>query len=166
MRFELRAITPEGRIESVECQAVDEQAARAQAEGRGYTVLAVRARRDIATLWRGGERFPLPLFSQELLFLNSFCRAPTVVFRSTSVIAQQHAAQAGLGIAVLPNYMARHSVKCGMTGWAQVNGWRGNTSLRKRVQYDLYYITHWNPWFDVRIMFLTVWKGLFHRNAY
>jgi DNA-binding transcriptional LysR family regulator len=48
------------------------------------------------------------LFSQELLFLNSFCRAPNVVFRSTSVIAQQAAARAGLGIAVLPNYMARH----------------------------------------------------------
>jgi Undecaprenyl-phosphate glucose phosphotransferase len=66
----------------------------------------------------------------------------------------------------IPNYMARHSVKCGITGWAQVNGWRGNTSLRKRVQYDLYYITHWNPWFDIRILFLTVWKGILHRNAY
>jgi general secretion pathway protein F len=69
MRFELRAITNDGRIESVECQAVDEHAARAQAEGRGYTVLAVRARRDLATLWGRGERFPLPLFSQELLVL-------------------------------------------------------------------------------------------------
>lgn len=48
------------------------------------------------------------LFSQELLFLNNFCRTPTVTFRSTSVIAQQHAARAGLGIAVLPNYMASH----------------------------------------------------------
>lgn len=69
MRFELRAITSEGRIESLECQAVDAQAARVQAEGRGYTVLAVRARRDLAMLWRRGERFPLPLFSQELLVL-------------------------------------------------------------------------------------------------
>ena len=69
MRYELRAITPEGRIESVECQAVDEHAARQQVEGRGYTVLAVRARRELAMLWRGGERFPLPLFSQELLVL-------------------------------------------------------------------------------------------------
>jgi len=66
----------------------------------------------------------------------------------------------------IPNYMARHSVKCGITGWAQVNGWRGNTSLRKRLQYDLYYITHWNPLFDLRIMVLTFWKGLIHRNAY
>jgi len=66
----------------------------------------------------------------------------------------------------IPNYMARHSVKAGMTGWAQVHGWRGNTSLRKRVQFDLYYITHWTPWLDLRILWMTVWRGLFHRNAY
>jgi exopolysaccharide biosynthesis polyprenyl glycosylphosphotransferase len=66
----------------------------------------------------------------------------------------------------IPNYMARHHVKAGITGWAQVNGWRGNTSLRKRIQHDLYYITHWNPWLDVRILWLTVFKGLFDRNAY
>ncbi len=66
----------------------------------------------------------------------------------------------------IPNYMARHCVKCGITGWAQVNGWRGNTSLRKRVQFDLYYITHWNPWFDLRILWLTIWKGFVHPNAY
>ncbi|MBY0527422.1 MAG: undecaprenyl-phosphate glucose phosphotransferase [Gemmataceae bacterium] len=66
----------------------------------------------------------------------------------------------------IPNYMARHCVKAGITGWAQVHGWRGNTSLRKRVQYDLYYITHWNPWLDFRILWMTVWKGIIHRNAY
>jgi Undecaprenyl-phosphate glucose phosphotransferase len=66
----------------------------------------------------------------------------------------------------IPNYMARHSVKCGITGWAQVNGWRGNTSFRKRIQFDLYYITHWNPLFDLRILWLTLWKVLFHRHAY
>jgi Undecaprenyl-phosphate glucose phosphotransferase len=66
----------------------------------------------------------------------------------------------------IPNYMARHAVKAGITGWAQVHGWRGNTSLRKRVQYDLYYITHWTPLLDLRILWMTVWSGLFHRNAY
>jgi lipopolysaccharide/colanic/teichoic acid biosynthesis glycosyltransferase len=66
----------------------------------------------------------------------------------------------------IPNYMARHSVKCGMTGWAQVHGWRGNTSLRKRLQFDLYYVTHWNPLLDLRILWLTVWRGFFHKNAY
>jgi Undecaprenyl-phosphate glucose phosphotransferase len=66
----------------------------------------------------------------------------------------------------IPNYMARHCVKSGITGWAQVHGWRGNTSLRKRVQYDLYYITHWTPWLDLRIVWMTIFRGLFHRNAY
>jgi Undecaprenyl-phosphate glucose phosphotransferase len=66
----------------------------------------------------------------------------------------------------IPNYMARHCVKAGLTGWAQVHGWRGNTSLRKRIQYDLYYITHWTPLLDLRILWMTVWKGLLHPNAY
>jgi Undecaprenyl-phosphate glucose phosphotransferase len=66
----------------------------------------------------------------------------------------------------IPNYMARHAVKAGITGWAQVNGWRGNSSLRKRVQFDLYYITHWNPLFDVRILFLTVWRMLFQKQKH
>jgi len=66
----------------------------------------------------------------------------------------------------VPNYMVRHCVKAGITGWAQVNGWRGNTSLRKRIEHDLYYITHWNPWLDVRILWLTVFRGLMNRNAY
>jgi Undecaprenyl-phosphate glucose phosphotransferase len=66
----------------------------------------------------------------------------------------------------IPNYMARHCVKAGITGWAQVHGWRGNTSLRKRLQYDLYYITHWTPWLDLRILWMTVFHGLIHKNAY
>lgn len=66
----------------------------------------------------------------------------------------------------IPNYMARHCVKAGITGWAQVHGWRGNTSLRKRLEHDLYYITHWTPWLDIRILWMTLWHGLFHRNAY
>jgi Undecaprenyl-phosphate glucose phosphotransferase len=66
----------------------------------------------------------------------------------------------------IPNYMVRHCVKAGITGWAQVHGWRGNTSLRKRLQYDLYYITHWNPWLDLRILWMTVRHGIIHKNAY
>jgi Undecaprenyl-phosphate glucose phosphotransferase len=64
----------------------------------------------------------------------------------------------------IPNYMARHKVKAGITGWAQVHGWRGNTSLRKRVQYDLQYITHWTPWLDVKILFMTLIR--INKNAY
>jgi lipopolysaccharide/colanic/teichoic acid biosynthesis glycosyltransferase len=68
----------------------------------------------------------------------------------------------------VPNYMARHAVKAGLTGWAQVNGWRGNSSLRRRVQFDLYYIAHWNPLFDLRIIFLTAFRMIFNtqKNAY
>jgi Undecaprenyl-phosphate glucose phosphotransferase len=69
-------------------------------------------------------------------------------------------------VKTIPNYHARHAVKAGITGWAQVNGWRGNTSLRKRIQYDLYYITHWTPWLDLRILWLTIWHGFVNRNAY
>jgi len=64
----------------------------------------------------------------------------------------------------IPGYMMRHKMKTGITGWAQVNGWRGNTSLKKRIQYDLYYIENWSIWFDLRIMFMTVFR--IRENAY
>jgi Undecaprenyl-phosphate glucose phosphotransferase len=60
----------------------------------------------------------------------------------------------------IPQYMLRHKVKAGITGWAQVNGWRGNTSLEKRIEYDLYYIENWSVGLDLKIMWLTVIKGL------
>jgi len=63
-------------------------------------------------------------------------------------------------------YMLRQQVKAGMTGWAQVNGLRGDTSLRKRLQYDLFYIRNWTIWFDIRILVLTIFRGFIHRNAY
>lgn len=66
----------------------------------------------------------------------------------------------------LPKYMLRHKVKAGMTGWAQVNGWRGDTSIEKRIEYDLYYIENWSIGFDLKIVFLTLWKGLINKNAY
>lgn len=66
----------------------------------------------------------------------------------------------------IPNYMQKHLVKAGITGWAQVNGWRGNTSLEKRIEYDIYYIENWSLWFDVKIILLTLIKGFVHKNAY
>jgi Undecaprenyl-phosphate glucose phosphotransferase len=66
----------------------------------------------------------------------------------------------------IPQYMLRHKVRAGLTGWAQVNGWRGNTSLEKRIEYDLYYIENWSVSLDLKIMWLTLVKGLFHRHAY
>jgi Undecaprenyl-phosphate glucose phosphotransferase len=61
----------------------------------------------------------------------------------------------------IPQYMLRHKVKAGITGWAQVNGWRGNTSLEKRIEYDLYYIENWSVSLDLKIMWLTLIRGFF-----
>lgn len=66
----------------------------------------------------------------------------------------------------IPAYMLRHKMKAGITGWAQVNGWRGNTSLEKRIECDIFYIKNWSLWFDLKILFLTFFKGFINRNAY
>jgi len=66
----------------------------------------------------------------------------------------------------IPGYMQKHFVKACITGWAQVNGWRGNTCLNKRIQYDLYYIENWSLTFDLKIIFLTFFRGFIHKNAY
>lgn len=65
----------------------------------------------------------------------------------------------------IPRYMIKHQVRPGMTGWAQVNGYRGNTSIRKRIEYDLYYIENWTLFFDIKILFLTFFKGFINKNA-
>jgi len=66
----------------------------------------------------------------------------------------------------VPGYMLRHKVKAGITGWAQINGWRGNTAIEKRIEYDLYYIERWSLGFDLKILLRTLWLGFFNRNAY
>ncbi|MHB1991917.1 undecaprenyl-phosphate glucose phosphotransferase [Metallibacterium scheffleri] len=66
----------------------------------------------------------------------------------------------------IPGYMQKHMVKAGITGWAQVNGWRGNTDLGQRIEHDLYYIEHWSLAFDLRIIALTLVRGFVHKNAY
>ncbi|MBI2838632.1 MAG: undecaprenyl-phosphate glucose phosphotransferase [Acidobacteria bacterium] len=66
----------------------------------------------------------------------------------------------------IPQYMLRHKVRSGITGWAQVHGWRGNTSIEKRIEYDLYYIENWSLKLDIRILWLTLRRGMRHRNAY
>jgi len=64
------------------------------------------------------------------------------------------------------HYDSRHRLKVGITGWAQVNGWRGDTSIEKRFEFDLYYLQNWSFWFDLQIIFLTAWTGMFGKNAY
>lgn len=66
----------------------------------------------------------------------------------------------------IPRYMIKHQVRPGLTGWAQINGYRGDTSIRKRIEYDIYYIENWSMGFDLKIMFLTIFKGFINENAY
>ncbi len=65
----------------------------------------------------------------------------------------------------IPRYMIKHQVRPGMTGWAQVNGYRGDTSIRRRIEHDLYYIENWTLGLDFKILFLTVFKGFINKNA-
>lgn len=71
---------------------------------------------------------------------------------------------------LVPKYMQRHLVKPGITGWAQINGWRGETDtlekMEKRIEFDLFYINHWSLWLDIKIIILTVFKGFMNKNAY
>jgi len=71
---------------------------------------------------------------------------------------------------LVPSYMLRHKVKPGITGWAQINGWRGETDtlnkMEKRVEYDLAYIENWNIWFDIKIILMSVIKGFAGSNAH
>ena len=66
----------------------------------------------------------------------------------------------------IPRYMARHSIQSGITGWAQVNGLRGNTSIKERTKFDLYYIENWSLWLDAKIMFMTMINFFKSPNAY
>lgn len=66
----------------------------------------------------------------------------------------------------IPRYMVKHQVRPGLTGWAQVNGYRGNTSIRKRIEYDLYYIENWSVGLDIKILVMTFFKGFINENAY
>ena len=64
----------------------------------------------------------------------------------------------------IPNYMDRHREKAGITGWAQVNGLRGDTSIEERTRYDLWYAENWSLWLDIKILMRTIWKELIADN--
>ena len=66
----------------------------------------------------------------------------------------------------IPHYNKKHLVKAGLTGWAQVHGWRGNTCLHTRIEHDLYYIENWSLWLDIKIIVMTLFRGMVHKNAY
>jgi putative colanic acid biosynthesis UDP-glucose lipid carrier transferase len=66
----------------------------------------------------------------------------------------------------IPGYMKKHLVKAGITGWAQIHGWRGDTDLGVRIEHDLFYIDNWSLMLDLKIIFYTPWRGLINKNAY
>lgn len=66
----------------------------------------------------------------------------------------------------IPRYMVKHQVRPGLTGWAQINGYRGDTSIKRRIEYDIFYIENWTLTFDIKIMLLTIFKGFINKNAY
>ena len=66
----------------------------------------------------------------------------------------------------IPRYMVKHQVRPGLTGWAQINGYRGDTSIKRRIEHDIYYIENWTPGFDIKIMLLTVFRMFIDKNAY
>ena len=66
----------------------------------------------------------------------------------------------------IPRYMVKHQVRPGMTGWAQINGYRGDTSIKRRIEFDLYNIENWTVGLDIKILILTIFKGFINKNAY
>ena len=66
----------------------------------------------------------------------------------------------------IPRYMVKHQVRPGLTGWAQINGYRGDTSIKRRIEFDIFYIENWTMSFDIKIMFLTIFRGFINKNAY
>ena len=66
----------------------------------------------------------------------------------------------------IPRYMVKHQVRPRLTGWAQINGYRGDTSIKRRIEFDIFYIENWTMSFDIKIMFLTIFRGFINKNAY
>jgi Undecaprenyl-phosphate glucose phosphotransferase len=143
--------------------------------GRSFVMLKFRSMREDAEKQTGavwaqkndGRRTPLGTFLRKIS-LDELPQLINVLRGDMSLVGPRPERPEFIQkfSQTIPNYMARHCVKAGITGWAQVHGWRGNTSLRKRLQYDLYYITHWTPWLDLRILWMTLFHGLVHKNAY
>jgi Undecaprenyl-phosphate glucose phosphotransferase len=147
---------------------------RMSLDGKTFQMLKFRSMRDEA------ERETGPVFAQEQdprrteigtflrrFNLDEFPQLINVVFGDMSLVGPRPERPPFVRQFKerIPQYMLRHRVKSGMTGWAQVNGWRGNTSIEKRIEYDLYYIENWSLLLDVKILILTLFRG-FGQNAY
>lgn len=147
-------------------------------DGRPIEVLKFRSMRvmengaDVVQATRGDNRItPIGAFLRRTSldelpqFINVLLGDMSIVGPRPHAVAhnEQYRGQ-------INSYMLRHKVKPGITGWAQVNGWRGETDtldkMQKRVEHDLAYIHNWSLWWDLKIVFLTVFKGFIHKNAY
>jgi Undecaprenyl-phosphate glucose phosphotransferase len=149
--------------------------ARAGLGGRSFAMLKFRsmyvdAERDTGPVWaaRGDDRCtPLGRFMRRWS-LDELPQLFNVLTGDMSLVGPRP--ERGVFVEKfrrqLPSYCQRHQVKSGITGWAQVNGWRGNTSLRRRLECDLYYISNWSLALDLKILWMTLYRGFRHRNAY
>lgn len=125
----------------------------------------VQAKRDDPRLTRIGAWMRRTSLDELPQFINVLQGRMSIVGPRPHAIAHNEAYKDQVG-----GYMLRHKVKPGITGWAQINGWRGETDtlekMQRRVEHDLYYIEHWSLAFDLKIIFLTIFKGFVNKNAY
>ncbi|XEG71211.1 undecaprenyl-phosphate glucose phosphotransferase [Pseudomonas sp. abacavir_1] len=147
-------------------------------DGRPIEVLKFRSMRvmengaDVVQATRGDNRItPIGAFLRRTSldelpqFINVLLGDMSIVGPRPHAVAHNEQFRAQIN-----SYMLRHKVKPGITGWAQINGWRGETDtldkMQKRIEHDLAYIHNWSLWWDLKIVFLTVFKGFVHKNAY
>ncbi|HUX82746.1 MAG TPA: undecaprenyl-phosphate glucose phosphotransferase [Halothiobacillus sp.] len=125
----------------------------------------VQAKRDDPRLTRIGAWMRRTSLDELPQFINVLQGRMSIVGPRPHAIAHNEAYKDQVG-----GYMLRHKVKPGITGWAQINGWRGETDtlekMQRRVEHDLYYIEHWSLAFDLKIIFLTIFRGFVNKNAY
>jgi len=125
----------------------------------------VQAKRDDPRLTRIGAWMRRTSLDELPQFINVLQGRMSIVGPRPHAIAHNEAYKDQVG-----GYMLRHKVKPGITGWAQINGWRGETDtlekMQRRVEHDLYYIEHWSLWFDLKIIVMTLFKGFVNKNAY
>ena len=144
-------------------------------DGKSFTIVKFRsmfddAERDTGPVWTVPDDPRVTPFGRFLRRrISTSCRSSGTCCAATcrsSARGRNGRISSSSSSTEIPQYMLRHKVKAGLTGWAQVNGWRGNTPLEKRIEYDLYYIENWSVRLDLKIMWLTLVKGFFHKHAY
>ena len=99
-------------------------------------------------------------------FMKEYCDRDSTTSHVTLGISEGNKGLVEQFRETIPRDMIKHQVRPGMTGWAQINGLRGDTSIEKRIEHDLYYIENWTYEFDIKILILTIFRGFINKNAY